>query len=416
MGDRRGSGAAIKPYVERLEEELATIQAMLDDFLGRSNVAFYDPNAGRSSLVSFVGMSRWFWQPSDDQLTSDRMRLLGRFQEWIARLRLLFPNPTPEVTGPVGEAEDLLPWLERPDNHRDVPSSIPAALDRAAGVFVALERLLALASIDADSATRLVPDTNALIDNPDLASYASVANGARHEVVLLPQVMHELDELKVRGRTDDLREKAQSVQRRVKGLRDKGSLSEGVRVTKGMTVRTVTGDVDPPMVLSWLTRESADDRILAGALALQSRHPRSIVVLVTGDLNLQSKADAAGLPYVETPKRVVVLAARLEPELGYRRSWEVPGGAAQVRLTNNGTASAEGVKLRVVMGSPGGPSITAGEWDLGTIEVGNSVTHDTMPIVAGEVEIEATWTDPSGQCRKTWGRSFPDRPPLLTRR
>lgn len=44
-----------------------------------------------------------------------------------------------------------------------------------------------------------------------------------------------------------------------------------------------------------------DDRILGSALELQREHPASAVVLVTGDINLQTKAELGGLPYIEPP-------------------------------------------------------------------------------------------------------------------
>jgi predicted ribonuclease YlaK len=59
--------------------------------------------------------------------------------------------------------------------------------------------------------------------------------------------------------------------------------------------------VDPSEVLEWLDPTVMDDRILGATLRLQVEHPRSRVVLVTSDLNLQNKADAVGLPYAETP-------------------------------------------------------------------------------------------------------------------
>ena len=45
--------------------------------------------------------------------------------------------------------------------------------------------------------------------------------------------------------------------------------------------------------ISWLDPGSQDDRIIASVLFLQTRHPNSSVVLITGDINLQNKADAA---------------------------------------------------------------------------------------------------------------------------
>ena len=45
--------------------------------------------------------------------------------------------------------------------------------------------------------------------------------------------------------------------------------------------------------LSWLDPNVMDDRIIASALQIQVEHPAANILLVTGDINLQNKADVA---------------------------------------------------------------------------------------------------------------------------
>jgi predicted ribonuclease YlaK len=116
-------------------------------------------------------------------------------------------------------------------------------------------------------------------------------------------VLGELDELKDRGRTPDVREKAGKAVRRLKGYRDRGSLAEGVTVTGKIRLRLEHREVNAQSVLDWLDPAVPDDRIIAAALRLQSDHPAGLVILVTTDINLQNKADATGLPYAEPPAR-----------------------------------------------------------------------------------------------------------------
>ena len=54
--------------------------------------------------------------------------------------------------------------------------------------------------------------------------------------------------------------------------------------------------------LEWLDPTSGDDRIIAGVIDAMRRFPRSTVVLVTADVNLQNKAAFASLPFVEPPE------------------------------------------------------------------------------------------------------------------
>jgi predicted ribonuclease YlaK len=53
--------------------------------------------------------------------------------------------------------------------------------------------------------------------------------------------------------------------------------------------------------LSWLDSSVPDDRIIASVLALQADRPGAAVVLVSSDINLLNKADAALVESAETP-------------------------------------------------------------------------------------------------------------------
>jgi hypothetical protein len=75
----------------------------------------------------------------------------------------------------------------------------------------------------------------------------------------------------------------------------------------------------------WLDRENNDDRILASAWEVQGVRAAATVVLITGDLNLQTKADNVGLPYVETPKVDGGRPTRRKPGRS-RLARGIPGG------------------------------------------------------------------------------------------
>ena len=53
--------------------------------------------------------------------------------------------------------------------------------------------------------------------------------------------------------------------------------------------------------LPWLQETNNDDRLLAYFLEIMRLHVRSTVILVTGDINLQNKAEYARLPFLEPP-------------------------------------------------------------------------------------------------------------------
>ena len=66
-----------------------------------------------------------------------------------------------------------------------------------------------------------------------------------------------------------------------------------------MTLRAEHREVRCADILNWLDPDVPDDRILASALDLQARRPAATVVLMTRDLNLQTKAAAVAMPFAE---------------------------------------------------------------------------------------------------------------------
>jgi predicted ribonuclease YlaK len=54
--------------------------------------------------------------------------------------------------------------------------------------------------------------------------------------------------------------------------------------------------------LPWLDPVNNDDRILASMIEVMRRYPRSLVALVTRDINLQNKAEFARVVFIEPPE------------------------------------------------------------------------------------------------------------------
>lgn len=103
-----------------------------------------------------------------------------------------------------------------------------------------------------------------------------------------------------------MREGAKRAIARIKGWRDQarragGTLNEGTIVDGSITVQSLHVEPDVKSSLSWLDASVADDRIIAAVLALAAEHPAARVVLATGHVNLQNKADAALLETANTP-------------------------------------------------------------------------------------------------------------------
>jgi hypothetical protein len=73
----------------------------------------------------------------------------------------------------------------------------------------------------------------------------------------------------------------------------------GVRVAGD--VHAIFEDIEPrgDGLPSWRDMDIPDGRFVASTLLLQSRHQGSAVYVATGDINLQTRLSAVGLPFID---------------------------------------------------------------------------------------------------------------------
>ncbi|SBT94940.1 PIN domain-containing protein [Streptomyces sp. DI166] len=279
-------------YNERLLTQLDAIESDYVAVLEASDIEYVD------SIV--ITAANWEWAPSGPELEMQRMDLLRRLRDWKPRFLLLFPHPTPETAEKLKDSMELLErWLVRECTWEDysIPQHIPQAVKLLRASVQQLRGLTNLLPTD-PWPVRLTVDTNALIDNPDLATYTNQI-GPRYMAHLLPVVLRELDDKKRAGRTDVLRDSAKKADRRLKGLRNNGDVTLGVRVAGD--VHAVFEYIEPKSdaLPDWLDLDVPDDRFIASTLLLQSRHPGSAWYVATSDINLQTKLHAVGVPFIE---------------------------------------------------------------------------------------------------------------------
>jgi predicted ribonuclease YlaK len=142
----------------------------------------------------------------------------------------------------------------------------------------------------------LAPDTNAFIARPDLEAWELGSDP--WTIVVLPQVIRELDGLKMRP--DEVGKKAIKAIKRFKEYGRRGDTFNGVPIAGKLSLREIAVDANMALSPSWLRAEHADDQFLAGALELKWRYLTSSVLIVTGDRNLQNKARFAHASYIDT--------------------------------------------------------------------------------------------------------------------
>ncbi len=150
--------------------------------------------------------------------------------------------------------------------------------------------------------THLIPDTNALYTNHKLESWV-FNNIQSFTIVLTPSVLSEIDYHKENHNNPDVRKKSQSLIRQIKEFRRRGSLAEGITIVNGkIYIKSLAVEPDLTKSLPWLDKGCKDDRFLATVLEYMRDNTRLAICIVTRDINMQNKAEFAGLPFIEPPE------------------------------------------------------------------------------------------------------------------
>lgn len=147
----------------------------------------------------------------------------------------------------------------------------------------------------------LIPDTNALLYNKDIEIW-KFKGIDKFCLILTPTILSELDSLKVNHRNELTRENAKKLINKIKEYRRRGRLSDGVPIVKGkIELKSIAVEPNLSETLPWLDPNNGDDRIITSVLDIMRLNIKSIVILITNDINLQNKADYARIPYLEPP-------------------------------------------------------------------------------------------------------------------
>jgi hypothetical protein len=291
----------MQTVAEAISERIAEFRELLSALLLEHSGSLRDINKPSSSIV-FVGPHH-AWGDLDQEGRRLQSRLLDEHRRLAALIRALLKTLPAESLKELERAQDELEELVDQSHLTWVKTREEAFANAERALDTQLELISHLYD-PAEGDPVYVPDTNALAWNPDLEKWRFVGV-PRFTLVLTATVLGELDRLKVEHRNPDFRAKAEGVINRLKSYRERGELPRGVVLRRNLSrIKTLALEPRVEETLPWLDPANDDDRILASFIEVMRQHPRTPVILVTRDINLQNKAEYAGLPFVEPPDPV----------------------------------------------------------------------------------------------------------------
>lgn len=290
------SDTSLKTYVDHLVTQLDSIKLTMFELLDNSRIEFRREE--RDSEIVVIEPKQHWDNPSEIEQTL-QIKLRKSYSQWMEIFKLFTEN-SPDVSKRKIDKTDkfITNWIEKKTNW-EIPNTIAEAKNKFDSKIQFFYDILHHYSSIGDTEIIIVPDTNALIQEPDPKAYKQIAQSEYLTIVFLPTVLSELDALKLKSSNREFQKKVRSVISRLKGYRKQGNLLDGVIVEKTIKLKMVASEPNFDSTLTWLDRENNDDRIIASALAIQRDNPSSAVCIVTSDINLQNKAEMARLSHID---------------------------------------------------------------------------------------------------------------------
>jgi len=288
----------MRTITERASDAAEVVKADLTSFIHDFGALHYsDPDLG---TLYVVRGGDFFWDELPEAGRRLQAKLLEAYGHFTQLLETLLVGQAADTLRETRRAHDVverLITLHGPEVSTDRERPLAAALAAIDAQVALLGRLYA-----ATEDPIVVPDTNALLYNPDLDAW-EFDGLSKFTIVLTPPVLTELDRHKVNHRVAGVRQRAGKLVNQVKEYRRRGRLVDGVTIRADRsTLRTVATEPRMDESLPWLDPENADDRLLASFIEVMRAHPRSVALLITRDVNLQNKLEFAGLPFAEPPE------------------------------------------------------------------------------------------------------------------
>lgn len=294
----------MKSRIELASQALEDLWKSTEDFLSKhcKICRSYDPGQHNN----FFPSHEFEYSELDKSGLSAQSRLYNQFdffKSLITPLKSLKPLPLGS-----NSIDSICTTMDRIllEKNGTYHNSISQVHEEANNVFDSLRQFLGRITSDSIDKYLLIPDTNALYINPVLEKW-QFNEYPNFTLVFVPTVFSELDQHKTNHPNDQVRDKAKKVLRMIKGYRKRGSgrltSLEGINLKKGISkMRAIVGDSDSISLPSWLDPTVNDDRIIISALGLMLQHPHSAIAIVTDDMNMQNKAEIAGLYFLDPPE------------------------------------------------------------------------------------------------------------------
>jgi hypothetical protein len=170
-------------------------------------------------------------------------------------------------------------------------------------------RLIAASYEVTDEYCLLIPDSSALVANPEIEKW-NFEEIDRFKIVLLPIVANELN--KVTTKNEQMQNKIKS---KILDYAKLGNIFEGVKINKQNIIKFAGNLQKTEYPLAWLDINNNYDQVIVSYFEMVRANPHTQVILITGNPILQAKALLANVVHIEPPAPTPALIIDRKPDV-----------------------------------------------------------------------------------------------------
>ena len=289
----------VKIRLRKLQERFTVIlqSSQLEHYLRKQN-----PFASWGSNHPKPREIRLQWVQLSPDLQREQNQILKDFEEWHVDFIQLFSNATRDEDMQLEKLRlEMDSWIKYRVSSRSVPESTKTAIVLFGTTCDKFIEFLDQITSANDTNPIFIIDTSAIVDCPDVSQMSKLINVITATFIFPSTTISELDNLKTGKKDENFRRKLTTAINNLSEMTKMGNILDGIGLPNGIIVKMLAAEPDFSTLPQWLDPSINDDRIVASAIELQRNSPKSIITILTNDINMQNKGSLAGIPVMKVP-------------------------------------------------------------------------------------------------------------------
>lgn len=284
-------------YKEKLVKRLKAIEDKFVEILESSSIQPYSQKPNPFS--SFSGRpqtpkTKYKWTDLDIDLERKQHQISMEFEEWYIDFSYLLHKEPPRIKAKLNARYSIIDVIIKHRSFGRMPTSI---MDAISSFHDELKPFYSYLSnqTTGNEAKIFIIDTNVIIDAQDISQYPLVLGQDLFTCIIVPVIIEELDELKIKIKDRPLLKKVSDAIRYIKGLSKLGDAIRGVNITENIKIILRAREANFSELPDWLNENNRDDRIVSSAIEISRENPDSQVIVLSNDTNMHTKCTLAGI-------------------------------------------------------------------------------------------------------------------------